>query len=105
MIGGLHMFNKFNENFEEFREKCLEEMAERNERVLKRFFFRINYKGIIGYKNNLGRVFVVWTDRPGIIIGKGGQNIGILKEILKEEFGYDYKIEIKEIKGEMLVIV
>lgn len=95
----------FDENFEEFREKCLEEMAEKNERVLKHFFFRINYKGIVGYKNDLGRVFTVWTDRPDIIIGKGGQNIDILKVILKEEFGYDYEIDIKEIKGKMLVIV
>lgn len=95
----------FDENFEEFRGKCLEEMVEKNERVLKHFFFRINHKGIVGYKNDLGRVFTIWTDRPGIIIGKGGQNINILKEILKEEFGYDYEIDIKEIKGEMLVIV
>ena len=94
----------FDENFEKFRGKCLEEMAERNERVLKHFFFRINYKGIVGYKN-IGRVFTVWTDRPSIIIGKGGQNIIVLKEILKEEFAYDYEIDIKEIKGEMLVIV
>lgn len=94
----------FDKNFEEFRGKCLEEMAERNERVLKHFSFRINYKGIIGYKN-LGKVFTVWTDKPSIIIGKGGQNIDILKEILKKEFGYDYEIDIKEIKGEMLVIV
>ena len=87
-------------DFEEFRGKVLEEMSEKNERVLKHFFWRINYKGIVGCENSLGeRVFTVWTDRPCILIGKGGQNVEILKEILKEEFDYDYEIKFKEIKG------
>lgn len=93
-------------DFEELRGKVLEEMSETNERVLKHFFFRIGYKGIVGYKNNLDKkVFTVWTDKPGILIGRGGQNVTILKEILKEEFEKDYDVEIKEIKGKMLVIM
>lgn len=93
-------------DFEEMRGHVLEEMAERNERVLKRFFCRINYKGIVGYENKLGKhVFVVYTDRPGFLIGKGGENANILKEILKKEFEYDYTLEFKEIRGKMLVIV
>ena len=86
-------------------EKALEDMSERNERVMKNFFYRIGHKGIVGYKNDLGmKVFTVWTDKPDILIGKGGQNVCILKDILKEEFDYDYEIEFKEIKGKMLVI-
>lgn len=93
-------------DFEEYRGKILEEMEEKNERVLKHFFFRIGYKGIVGYKNHLSeKIFTVWTDRPGILIGKGGQNVEILKESLKEEFDYDYTIEFKEIKGKMLVVL
>ena len=92
--------------FEELIGKSLEEMSERNEKVMKNFFYSIGYKGIVGYENDLGKkVFTVWTDKPGILIGKGGQNIQILKDILKEEIGYDYKIKFKEIKGKMLVIV
>ena len=92
--------------FEELIGKSLEEMSERNERVMKNFFYRIGYKGIVGYDNDLGnKVFTVWSDKPGILIGKGGQNICILKDILKEEFEKDYEIEFKEIKGKMLVIV
>ena len=92
--------------FEELIGKSLEEMSERNERVMKNFFYRIGYKGIVGYDNDLGnKVFTVWSDKPGILIGKGGQNVWILKDILKEEFGYDYEIKFKEIKGKMLVIV
>ena len=86
-------------------EKALEDMSERNERVMKNFFYRIGHKGIVGYKNDLEtKVFTVWTDKPGIFIGKGGQNVRILKDILKEEFDYDYEIEVKVIEGKMLVI-
>ena len=93
-------------DFEELRGKVLEESAERNERVLKHFFWRINYKGIVGYENDLGKnVFTVWTDRPGILIGKGGQNVDILKAILKEKFDRNYDVNFKEIKGKMLVVL
>lgn len=92
--------------FEELRGEVLEEMDERNERVLKNFFFRIGNKGIVGYENKLDKnKFTVWTDRPGILIGKGGKNVDILKEELKKEFNRDYDVEFKEIKGKMIVIV
>lgn len=92
--------------FEEYRGQVLEEIEEKNERVLKQFFYRIGYKGIVGCENSLyTREFTVWTDRPGILIGKGGQNVKILKEILKEEFNYDYEVKFKEIKGKMMVIM
>lgn len=93
-------------DFEEELGKIMEEHAEANERVLRHFFWRINYKGIVGYENKLGeRKFIVYTDIPGILIGKGGQNVEILKEILKEEFDRDYTIEFKEIRGKMLIIL
>lgn len=81
-----------NDSLEEFRGKVLEEMRERNERVMRHFFWRINYKGIVGYENKIGKTFTVWTDRPGILIGYKGENVRILKEILKEEFDYDYEV-------------
>ena len=94
------------DNFEKFRGKVLEELNNRNERVVRNFFWRINYKGIVGYENDLGKKeFTLWTDRPGILIGKGGQNVEILKEILKEEFEYDYEIKFKEIKGKMIIVL
>ena len=47
-------------DFEERVAKALEEMSERNERVMKNFFYRIGYKGIVGYENDLGKK--VFTD-------------------------------------------
>lgn len=96
----------WNEGFDALRDSIYLENDERNERVLKQFFYRIGYRGIVGYENSYQKKeFVVWTDKPGIIIGKGGQNLEILKEILKEEFGYDYSINLKEIKGKLKVIL
>lgn len=93
-------------DFEEYLGKALEEMEERNERVVKQFFWKIGYKGIIGYKNSLGEnKFTIWTDNPGILIGRGGKNVDILKDVLKKEFNSNYDVEFKEIRGKMLVIV
>lgn len=93
-------------NFEESRGKILEEIKEKNERVMKHFFHKIECKAIIGYENDTSKnIFTIWTDKPGIIIGECGKNVNILKDILKKEFEKDYDVKFKEIKGGMLVIV
>ena len=92
-------------DFEYLVEDTLKEISEKNEKVLKNFFYTIGHKGIVGYENDLRKkVFTVWSNKPGILIGKGGQNVKILKKILKEEFDYDYEIEFKEIQYKMLDI-
>lgn len=44
------------------------------------------------------KVFI-WTARPGIIIGRGGQGVENLKNILEKEIKSKIKIEISEIKN------
>lgn len=91
-------------DFEEFIGKALEEMLERNERVMKNFFQRIGHKGIVGYENDLGKkVFTVGTDKPGILIGKGGQNVWILKELLAKEIRSYFIVRVKELRGKFVV--
>ncbi len=41
---------------------------------------------------------IIYTARPGVIIGRGGQNIESLKRSLKEEFGKDIAVEYREIQ-------
>lgn len=45
-------------DFNDYRGQVLEEMSETNERVLKQFFFRIDYKGIVGYENSLSKNYL-----------------------------------------------
>lgn len=54
-------------------------------------------------KTPLGDKIVIYTSRPGLIVGKKGQNIKKITEILKERFGLDNpQLEIIEIKSPML---
>ena len=43
------------------------------------------------------------TSRPGLIIGKGGSEVDILKKKLKKIIGYDVQINVFEIKRPALV--
>lgn len=84
-----------------------------DERVKKCFdaaFGDINCDLYIGFSHEYGTMDVsdgsvvngkltLYTNRPGIVIGKAGCNIDKLKAAFKEEFGFEYNVNIKEIKS------
>lgn len=50
-----------------------------------------------------GKVIInIYTAKPGLIIGRGGEVIEKLKDILKKEFKETFAINIKEVKKPML---
>lgn len=52
---------------------------------------------------NQGKVLInIYTSKPGVIIGRGGEIIEKLKEKLAKEFSTTFAINIKEIKKPML---
>jgi len=52
---------------------------------------------------NQGKVIInIYTSKPGVIIGRGGELIEKLKETLHKEFKATFAINIKEIKKPML---
>jgi len=52
---------------------------------------------------NQGKVLInIYTSKPGIIIGRGGESIELLKEKLEKQFKTRFSINIKEIKKPML---
>ena len=94
-----------------FEEKyCLE--PKRNNKVntqniVRRFLkeIGIDYKFTVAYYNDIGKnEFTLYTNKPGILIGKYGKNLDILKTILFEEYGKIYSIKIKEINGDFLTV-
>jgi len=48
--------------------------------------------------NKTGMVIIITTNRPGILIGKGGKDINHLTEYLNKQFKVNIQLKIKECK-------
>ncbi|MFX1363136.1 MAG: KH domain-containing protein, partial [Promethearchaeota archaeon] len=59
---------------------------------------RAGYGGVDVHKTPLGTRIILHVTRPGIVIGRGGQSIRKLTEVLSKRFGLDNpQIEVDEI--------
>lgn len=47
---------------------------------------------------------VVYTRRPGIMIGYQGKTVFKYQDMFREEYGDDFKVEFKEIKGNFIIV-
>lgn len=51
-------------------------------------------------KTPLGEKIIIYTSRPGLIVGRGGENIARLTSTLKKEFGLENpQIEVSEVEN------
>jgi len=79
-----------------------------DEKIRKYLRARVNKGGIsrILIERTLKRITVtIHTSRPGIIIGKGGQEVDRIREELKKLTGKDTQINIVEIRNLRCVLV
>lgn len=53
----------------------------------------------VAYEYEYGKGFVIYTNRPGYLIGKAGNLIAKYEERLQKEFGQNNKIKIVEVRG------
>ncbi|MFX0096577.1 MAG: 30S ribosomal protein S3, partial [Candidatus Hodarchaeota archaeon] len=61
---------------------------------------RAGYGGVDVHKTPLGTRIILHVTRPGIVIGRGGQSIRKLTEILSKRFGLDNpQIEVDELEA------
>ena len=59
---------------------------------------RAGYGGMDVQITPLGTMVVVYAERPGMVIGRGGKNVRTITNTLKNEFGLDNpQIEVKEV--------
>lgn len=60
---------------------------------------RAGYGGMDVQVTPLGTMVVVYAERPGMVIGRGGKNVRSITNTLKNEFGLDNpQIEVKEVE-------
>ncbi|MFH0936318.1 MAG: 30S ribosomal protein S3 [Candidatus Woesearchaeota archaeon] len=70
---------------------------------LARRLARTGYSHTEIQRTPLGEKIIIYTTRPGIVVGKRGENIQELTEILKKKFNLENpQIEIGEIQNEFL---
>ena len=92
-----------NDDWMEFRGDCLEYIRNLHENALKKYLNEIGFKDIFAYDYNYSEnKFTIYTCRPGIWIGKGGEGVRLLKEILSNEVKENCDVSFKEIHGHFI---
>ena len=90
----------FDEEWEEMREDVYLYMKNKNEALLKRWLSDIGYKDPVGYYVNLSdNVVEIYTTRPGVLIGRAGVNVDVLRQMLAKEFHREWQVKFVEIRG------
>lgn len=70
------------------------------EKFITESFPEGDYSKIVLQRTPLGLKVVIYTNRPGRIIGKGGRNIDLITSSLKQKFGLENpQIDIKSIEN------
>ncbi|MBI4167390.1 MAG: 30S ribosomal protein S3 [Candidatus Aenigmarchaeota archaeon] len=69
------------------------------EEYLKSQFQRADYSHIEVSKTPLGTRIIIFANRPGIVIGRGGEKIKAITEYLREHFKLDNpQLDVKEVR-------
>lgn len=82
-------------SWQQFRAECNKYIKDKKEAILKRWLSDIRFDDPIGYSINLStHIITIYTNHPGMIIGKAGENIVNIEQMLSDEFGGVWKVEL-----------
>lgn len=90
-------------DWQEIRGNILEEIREIQEKPLRQYLTERNINDNFFYEyENINRELTIFTNRPGIWIGRGGEGVNRLKEILSKQFDHEVEVSFMEIKGRFM---
>lgn len=70
----------------------------RIDEYLEKELERAGYGGMDVQITPLGTMVIVYAERPGMVIGRGGKNVRAITDVLKSEFGLDNPANLKSKK-------
>lgn len=84
--------------------RARESMYKLERDTIKSWMNEVGCRETVGYWYDYGnRNLVLYTNSPGRLIGKGGKNIEVLRNKLKEQMVGNWTVELSEIKGGFVV--
>lgn len=86
------------DDFQRLREEALEFSYNRNKKLIEDWCRKAGVTTPVGYYNDYKTIHI-YTDKPGLLIGKGGELVNRFKEFLKSEFHRNMEVNIIEIRG------
>lgn len=90
-------------DWQEIRGNILEEIREMQEKPLRQYLTERNINDNFFYEyEHINRELTIFTNRPGIWIGRSGEGVNRLKEILSEQFDHEVEVSFVEIKGRFM---
>lgn len=83
----------------EFRAQCLEFEYNRHKEIIEKWCKECNVTTPVGYDDDYRGTLTIYTNRPGYLIGKGGEKVRKFEEAYSKEFRKPYKVKFVEIRG------
>lgn len=89
----------YDTDFQKFRAEINAWAKNRERKFLEDWCAEAKLEEPVGYDFVYGEGFTIYTNHPGILVGKTGILVNKYRDRLKEEFGKDNDIKFVEIKN------
>ena len=84
----------------EVRSRCHEIVHNQHKQLIENWCTECNVTTPIGYYNEYStHTLHIYTDRPGSLIGRGGEAVKKFEEAFSKEFHHPYKVKFVEVRG------
>lgn len=93
----------WNDYMEDMIDEANNYIRKKERKIIEKWLEEIGCYEMVGHSRKAwNREITLVSKHPGMLIGKSGKNIEILKEMLREEFGGNYSVKFVEVWGDFI---